>query len=305
MSDLLKYEQYIQDQCDTLEDGETKRINHITCSAGEDTRQRLYLSKPHHGGRTALAFCHNCQKGRAFTVGAGYRVPHGPLTTEASKYPDPMKVNRPIDITDYEPYSNAPTDVRAHVFKHGLTTSIATEMCLRYDPATHRLVFPIYDHIMMDDDGVEYGTLKGVQLKKMHGHGTKYITCMSDETHEMFSLIKYFHPTSEFAINFVVEDYLSACKLIQWGLAAQRSVTVLCNYGTKVNSVAINHIPHGQCTIVWLDNDSPHVLAQATRIEAVANLLHPKVTTVVNRSYSDPKNSTYEQIGEVVSTWTA
>ena len=40
-----------------LRDGEQVKVNHKNCSAGEDTKKRLYIKKVYGG---ALAYCHHC-----------------------------------------------------------------------------------------------------------------------------------------------------------------------------------------------------------------------------------------------------
>ena len=57
MLDLQHYQQMIDD----LEPGETVRYNHTDCPAGEDTRRRLYLTRPHADPTWVLGYCHNCQ----------------------------------------------------------------------------------------------------------------------------------------------------------------------------------------------------------------------------------------------------
>lgn len=299
MSDYLKWEQYIQDACDELDDGQTSRIDHATCSAGVDRRSRLYLTKPHHGGRKVLAYCHNCAKGRVFNVDAGYRVPH----VSPSEYTPSVLHKEELRIDQYDSWDTAvPSDVLDAVTRYGISYGMCIETQIRYDPDTHRLVLPMYEFIRWDDEGTNYGYLKGVQKKLIRpaGRQAKYVTEMNSED-SMHTFLRCYRGMAEKSATIIVEDYLSAVRLIQWCMMHPRwHIQVMCNYGTKVNPVAMNNLEDTDQYIVWLDNDSPSVSYQGQKIRDVLRLLRPGKIVWQHTSLEDPKKCSYGEIEEVL-----
>lgn len=301
MSDYLKWEQYIQDACNELDDGQTSRIDHTTCSAGEDRRARLYLTKPHHGGRKVLAYCHNCAKGRVFNVDEGYRVPHGP----PEDYTRPLSYNLPLNIEDYDSFNTAlPNDVMDAVRRYGISIGMAIEAQIRYDPDTHRLVLPMYEEVeWRTGPVVRYSKLKGVQKKLIRpvGRQAKYITEMNDED-SMHTFLRCYRGVVEKSATIIVEDYLSAVRIIQWARYNETwHIQVMCNYGTKVNPIAMNMLDDTDQYIVWLDNDSAHVISQGKSISDVLSLLKPGKRIWQNATLSDPKKCSYDEIEGVLN----
>src|SRR5210317_1255666 len=59
---MLNLRPYV-DEIECIEPGQTIRINHTDCDAGEDTRQRLYLTRTHADDTVVVGYCHNCQQG--------------------------------------------------------------------------------------------------------------------------------------------------------------------------------------------------------------------------------------------------
>lgn len=286
----LVYEPVFQPHIDSLDFGESTRINHENCPAGEDTRRRLYLHKPPTHGGKVLAYCHNCQEGASWVGGEYYRI-----STEKDEAE--YKRIKPIDLSKYEPYDMDawPGDAKRELWRYGINGKGSYTM---YDPSTHRLVVPVFESI--DFTTYTAHNLKGVQKKRLVGSGTKYITEMNNDLYDLSSILINKPLLDKDHIGVIVEDYLSGLRIIQWA-QEEFNVKVLVNYGTKVNPEAIKNMTDVSKLIIWLDNDNNHVIEQARTIGSVAKLIQPKGTAVmVHLEHDDPKKISYTTISEVL-----
>lgn len=76
--------------------GKTIRMNHGGCTAGTDTRRRLYVT--HDAGGHLLCYCHNCAQGTALPM-HGPRVRHASVAAHSatpSIIPPPPTMTMPI-----------------------------------------------------------------------------------------------------------------------------------------------------------------------------------------------------------------
>ena len=294
--DKLKFEPEWQDIIDEIEPDTTERVNHTTCTAGEDTRQRVYFTKPAHGDGV-LAYCHNCQKGNRFPS-SRYRTRPSlltPIVPTTDEFTVPTSLVE--DITDW------PRLARVQLTKYSLA-SMAYEYGVRYDAHTNRLYYPILSSWFC---GAGSGDTKGYQLRKLQGSGPKYTTVMRDEDVSMHTILKW-APEEEsrevpYSRGVIVEDLLSGLAIIKcakW--RGTDSVEVLVNYGTKVNIEAINEMNDCESICVWLDNDNDHVVHQANTITRTASLITGRPVNVI-QSLDDPKKYTSTQIEGAL--WTA
>ena len=76
-------------------------------------------------------------------------------------------------------------------------------------------------------------------------------------------------------------------------------VHVLVNYGTKVSPEVLYRIRNFEKAIVWLDNDSEHVLNQAHKIAKVWRMLSGS-SVVIEDTMEDPKKCSEEIILEII-----
>lgn len=292
----LMYEDTFQTHIDSLDFGESVRINHKNCEAGEDTRRRLYLTKPASGGGEVLAYCHNCQQGNRWVGGESYRI-----STERTDTTE--KRIRAINMSEYEEFDNVewPGDAKQEIFRYGIGGKITKLADVRYDPSTHRIVFPIYNSLMIGSTVCSKGVLKGIQKKRLVGSGTKYITEMNSDSYDLSSIITHTPmPDQKDHIGVIVEDYLSGLRIIQWGML-DFNLKVLVNYGTKVNPEAIKNLTDVSKLVVWLDNDSAHVKEQAKTIGTVSKLIQPSSTFIkIEGEHDDPKKAASNTIREVL-----
>ncbi len=59
MQDLIPYEDWL-DLAKELECGEQIHVNHTNCTAGADTKRRLYITRKEDNAHILLSYCHNC-----------------------------------------------------------------------------------------------------------------------------------------------------------------------------------------------------------------------------------------------------
>ena len=125
--DKLVWEVDWQETIDEMEPGSTARINHEKCPAGEDTRRRLYFTKP-AAGDVVLGYCHNCQMGGRFHA-ESYR--ENEFNTGEILKTDEWK-----DIEDTVSFDikEWPQVAREAVFKYLTSQVLIQEYGIGYDP---------------------------------------------------------------------------------------------------------------------------------------------------------------------------
>lgn len=296
----LEYEHAWQPVIDDLEPGDTVRINHTNCEAGEDTRKRLYFSRPVGGGDRVLGYCHNCQKGASFFAEGDYRIDfEGTLATSVDiSSTDEFKIPKMEAIR-----SEWPREARHWLFQYGISDAMITWAEIAYIPATHRMYLPIYEHIKLTDHDSFKGNYKGYQTRRLwtKGKRPKYDTSLIDAHQTMDTIMEYTPDDTIFGDykSVIVEDFLSGLRILQFAKDNSFDVEILVNYGTKINVEAIAKLS-GEI-FVWFDNDNAHVCNQATKVARTASLILKKPAQTI-LEVSDPKAQSYETIGDKL--WT-
>lgn len=288
MIDLSKYDKII----DALKRGETARVNHRDCKAGQDTRRRLYLTRPAGSPNVVLGFCHNCQTPGIRRV--GNNVYRDDFENSAFPIPKLPKAGANFEIpSGMVPCGDDwPTDAHAWRLHCGLSRTACLKAQIQYDPNTHRVYLPQYD-TMIDEQAT--GELIGYQLRNLGEHGAKYLSVVRDTDNPVSTLCVGI-PHRDWKgdcvkIGVVVEDLASGLAIIR---ASKRctngwipSVTV--NYGTKVNPDALHKNADIDIGLVWLDNDSASIIEQAEKIGQVWRML-ADVPIDIEHVMPDPKS---------------
>lgn len=295
----LDYERAWQPVLDDLEPGDTVRINHTTCEAGEDTRKRLYFSRPVGSGDRVLGYCHNCQKGGSFYAEGDYRIDFSThFHAEDVSSTDEFKIPKMEVIK-----SEWPREAKQWLYQYGISDAISTWAEIAYIPATHRMYLPIYEHMKLTDHEATISYYKGYQTRRLwtKGKRPKYDTSLIDAHQTMDTIMEYTPDDTIFGDykSVIVEDFLSGLRILQFAKENDFSVEILVNYGTKINVEAIAKLS-GEI-FVWFDNDNAHVCNQASKLARTASLITKKpVQTILE--VSDPKAQSYETIGDKL--WT-
>jgi len=276
------------DHIDDLERGETKRVNHTNCTAGEDTRRRLYLTRPASSPALVVAYCHNCTDKGVF---------HGEGHTSYRRdkdltivVPDKQVPFAPPNHMEPDP-SLWPGEATVWRIEKKLSKAQCQRACIQYDPSTHRIFLPQYD-IVNGSGSPRHGTeLLGYQLRSIDGLGAKYLSAQKDGEVKPYTRIR----AGAHQRIILVEDLAS-------GLAVARATmhSVLVNYGVKVVPETLYKNINCDKFIVWLDNDSPHVKDQAIHISRTWAMIHGKEHRTIDR-YDDPKNYNEDDIRGILN----
>lgn len=280
-----------RNQIEELDRGQTMRVNHTDCPAGEDTRRRLYLTRPASSPEVVLAFCHNCQ-GHGVRNAGGYR----------DFYEKTMPVSVPVDGEwEMPPHLEMnpalwPTDASIWRMQKGLSHQDIVDLRIGYDPATSMVCLPMYRHVDWEGVPLDKDDCFGYQLRSVHGTGPKYLTALKDRALTPYTR---FAPTSS-DVCILVEDLASAHSVSK---AGKGRWGVVCNYGIKIRPEILSENCDSENYLVWFDNDSDFVVDQAFKVARTWTLLHGN-PTYVEFNLEDPKMIHDDKIRETINQWT-
>ena len=281
------------DNIDELSRGESVAVCHSDCPAGEDTRYRLYLTKPAGTPNIALGYCHNCDESGVLrnTDDTLYRdfYKARPVTTKQIKFEVPANM--------VEEVNRWPTAAKQWRIQKGLDPDQCEDYGIKYDPTTHRIYLPIYRHM----DGAINTDLIGYQLRVLDGKGPKYLTAQIEQDTVLYSIIR---PVPQMTDTYVlVEDLASGIAIADavHGDCKENTVNlgVVVNYGVKTKIEAMNDCPNFKMGYVWLDNDGAHIVEQAENIAKTWRLVQGR-TVKQNFLNSDPKQYNSGTILEIL-----
>lgn len=290
-------------EVDDLEIGDTVRLNHDDCAAGTDSRRRLYITRPQANPETVVAYCHNCQQGGYHVTGqhSGFRRTRHENTPAKNihKVQDTLSVppNLLDDIDDW------PLLAQAWAYKGRMNKVLIRGYGIAYDPSSDRVYIPRYNWHSKHGDTYYFGDLQGYQLRNVDADTKrpKYLTVTTkDDTG--FSLLKTETAALPTTRAVLVEDLLSGIHIVEATHAAGPTATMaIVNYGTQVQLPALHACALQSRAIVWLDNDSKHVVEQAEQMARTINLINSQcLVRVIGGKYSDPKHHTWDEINHIL-----
>jgi hypothetical protein len=277
---------YYEAEIEELEPGETTRVDHKECSAGVDTRSRLYLTRVLAQPQAVIAYCHNCQQSGRWYSGKylkyredRHKTPtYVPIEEEEIKYPPKHHVNSVI---------HWPSSARAWTIKNKLNQDICDRYHITYDVSADRVWLPRYRTIRKAETTRNYD-LMGYQLRLTEGTGPKYTTVLDDGDVGFTQILcaETYEPMQE---AIIVEDLVSGIHVAE--ACGSKPVMVIVNYGVKVNPQVIAAVSDVPRVYVWLDNDNPHVKRQAKTYERTIAMYgkEDQVVSVIEEC-SDPKH---------------
>jgi len=278
MIDLTVYSSAIDD----LVRGETTAVCHKDCPAGEDTRYRLYLTKPASSPNVVLGYCHNCNESGVLrdTNDTPYRDFGSMLA--------PPRTSKRITF-DIPPNMVAcgdrwPSAAHAWRIKKKMTKRVCCEAKIQYDPASHRVYLPTWQYI----DPLPRNLI-GYQLRQLDGAAPKYLTAQEEQDTILYTVMR---PYPERCKHYIlVEDLASGFAITEAIYSApidSSHLGVLVNYGVKTKVEALNDCPDMHMGLVWLDNDGDHILDQSHSIAKTWHLVSG-VDVRQNITDCDPK----------------
>ena len=277
----------------TIERGQTVRVNHTDCEAGEDTRRRLYLTRPDAAPTKVLAYCHNCGTGNCFGDGG---VEYRTHECDAShlELPSNEEFNEPANV-EYD-HTYWPSEAIEWKIRKNVSTETIRQGWIGYDTDHHSIYLPIWEAMELRPGAhTVRSKYLGYQLRGLNKHKPKYLT--AKRSPELSLATTIFPPISpDLPMTCViVEDYLSGLKVAQAGYRAY------VNFGTSIDIKSLNLHLSGDLNnvVVWLDNDSEYIKDQAeTMARTVALITGANTRTILHAT--DPKHYNRELIGDYV-----
>lgn len=266
-------------EAEELDVGETARYDHENCPAGEDTRGRLYLTRPSNSPDIVLAYCHNCQDSAVYrkkerqswrTTWSDTKIPQGP------------EFEVPKGMTD--DWDLWPPSAQALLTKAGCDRRMAKWYGIEYHPTYDRLYFPIYN-----EKPSATSELVGYQLRSLDKlNSPKYLTALKDNDQSYYTRLNGVPNGSPDWI-VIVEDLMSGLRVRKATMSNVPRIDVLVNYGVKLNLDALNDNRDAkEGYLVWLDNDAVNVEERAREISRTWTLLTGKPCAVID-THTDPK----------------
>ncbi len=286
MIDLHPHKHLIDD----LGRGETQRVNHMNCPAGQDTRQRLYITRLAGSGGMVVAYCHNCSDKGVLTDPGTFRdfdkaTPVQPTGT-AFTVPNGLIFK--------------PSDWPIEAISWRINKSLSETQCvlcgIAYDPSTHRVYLPQWDHL---EDGMvqDSSVLTGYQLRKLQGEGPKYLTAQKDKSCTMSTLLLNTDRHLDHVCTFgcIVEDLASGVVMSEGFRRSRYDALVTVNYGTRVSPEVLYLNKTFDFGVVWFDNDGPQIVRQAEKTAKVWAMLSAKPIQI-ERVLTDPKKVSFKDM---------
>ena len=274
-------EEYIR-KCG-LAQGESIRFDHENCPAGEDTKRRLYLTRPDDNPNQYLGYCHNCGEGTVYSApGKPIRYRFGSADTIPGVDETDLKKNSFI-IRAYELEAD-PSRIPEHGIDYINSFGMAwiTTGCYWYSKR-NAIAFPV--------------TGGGYQLRSFNPRSPKYETIVPKDS-LMYSDTS--DTVSPFGITILTEDYLSAKKIsLYTTYAGVANLGTACKPEAYVDSKLLNYA--GRIGI-WFDNDSDKIKQNAQTVAKVMRMIHKKDVFVIDNA-ADPKHYKPSEIDERLAKW--
>ena len=273
-----------QQEIDELQPGETIRVDHGThCTAGEETRRRLYITRVMADPDKVMGYCHNCADGGRWTDKeyTPYRdMRHAQFYKD--RYPEYVdEVVPPKGMV--HSLDQWPTYAQSWAMSNRLTSELIQKYGLAFDSSSDRVYLPRYGSTATKD-------LNGYQLRLVTGRGPKYVT-VSSKDDPGYTVIP--DPVMDDKI-IIVEDLVSGIHV-----ADATTHDVIVNYGVKINPLVVAKANQYGYAAVWLDNDSPHVCKQADGYARTIALYGNTASYVVTEK-SDPKHNINRDIRDIL-----
>ena len=286
---MLNLNPYLND-IEDIEPGETRRLNHTDCQAGEDTRRRLYLTRTHSDETKVIAYCHNCQQSGVHSSSKWSSYRNEKHKDQGTYRTLPHLKNEQEEIVEppgliFDP-ALFPVHARAW-YMNNVPNDLGTWWGYAYDPSTDRVYIPRWGEAHRSNKPHD---LVGYQLRRLSGgSGPKYITVQRQDAKQY----TFIHPDFDSCDSVViVEDTQSALHIIRaTELSGNTLPGVYINHGTRIDPTMIYNIAmRYKHVTVWLDNDNQHVINQAKLMERTIKMYSDAIDCYRVEALPDPKH---------------
>jgi hypothetical protein len=241
-----------------IEEGEQVKFNHLDCSAGEDTKTRLYVKNV---DGAFLFHCHNCGE-------SGYYRPkenYSPIAARPEHRPVLVPRSSPTyeSLTEVTEYDKFRIEGQLWLGQYGFDEELTDAFGIV--ETRGGLVLPIYGQDLIGKNIV------GCQIRKYNGT-PKYTTYSTQEySYLRFGTIA--DPTKPLVIT---EDLLSSYKLHAAGYHT------LCLLGTKMDRKILEWVARQHTRqVLWLDDDMAGHRAAVKLLRELSPML-PDLTAIFN-----------------------
>ncbi len=219
---------------DVLKSMEQVNINHDECSAGTDTKKRLYVKRVEDGrNNTYLFYCHHCGNRGSLKYDGLRRIEEIAKETTATVKSSAVEL-----LTELNKYRHGvftidfwSLDAKLWWYKYNLDKDDAIRHCVQYNDVDDRLWLEVAD-------GLWQGRGFGDAAKKM-----KYYTVGDITASKVF--VKNKRSTV-----MLVEDVVSAYK------CAKAGINVLPLLGTTLRPHHLSLVKGYDRVIIYMDNDT-------------------------------------------------
>jgi|7_EtaG_2_1085326.scaffolds.fasta_scaffold00711_8 hypothetical protein len=314
------------------------RFNHTDCSAGEDTKKRLYIKIPTKQPWTRVAYCHNCGLSGFATLRSNsydYRrakqhekLLHNFNATERNSREYGYKISSgdrkqerlTTDRQLQTPFEDCPSDVKVRLTHARIDEDRYNRYLINYSPAIDRIIIPYVEYsdqpslLSTQFKAVTPGTIPKFFTEEEPGAEYK-----TDVISRQSMSLAHRHIRKESEEGFVhtpdtsclttgnktlviVEDYFSAINIAE----TNDNYHALPLAGVHYNTMQIAEILERNLytnIIVWLDNDNETVIKKAKRLETDLEFLGGGAT--VHRyigTNHDPKLLSDTEISGTIDT---
>ena len=288
---------------DNLEPGATARVNHEPCSAGEDTRRRLYLTRPLANPDVIIAYCHNCQE-QGYTKAGNWQSYRNELHDDSHIGTQTTKViesfSKPLGMIGE--MRDWPIHAQAWAYKGKLDSVLVPQYGIKYDVSSDRVYIPRFVSLT---DSHSHG-LQAYQLRNTDPtkNGPKYLTVCSETDNGFTTMCHHPGHCDESHMIVIVEDYLSGIAITEaYKNSTHTHIHTIVNYGTKINLEALHKASQYPRTLVWLDNDSHHVNEQSKVMARTIRLMDSDVQVCIELNNTDPKHYISADIRHEIDAW--
>ena len=254
-----------------MDNGAQVAVNHTACSAGTDTRGRLYIK---YDSGKYIAYCHNCSRSGVWSTGDKSWLRQRTKLAKSSKKSHISELPR-LDY-DIEGWP-----VQAKLWLRRYLSCDPFTYNIGWSKSHNRLVLPFFYNEM----------LAGYQTRNIlpEDDGPKYLTYRVKDMPSVNSKVTDGGPV------VIVEDIISSIKVFEAGYS---SVALLSsNMADDLLPIVINTSPSR--VVIWLDDDNHTVRAHQRSLAKRLGLLYS--TKIVRTNGRDPKEHSIKEIKCLIS----
>jgi len=232
IKDLFEFNPDIKE----MDDDERIQMNHPNCPAGQDTKQRLFITKK---GAKWLAYCHNCTNHGGMTGEQAY-IRRGGQSLQIEG-----ELHLPPDLT-FE-ITEQPVEHVAWLHQYGIKPSVQSYYDIGWSEAWGRTILPVFD--------AEHKLLAYQRRRVLRGdQGPKYLTTRLEHIkNPVFRSSPKRNPTHRNGgVLVLTEDILSSIRVDQGGFDAWSLL------GTYMTNNVVDEIAQAgyEKVVIWLDDDN-------------------------------------------------